>query len=119
MNKHAFELAKKVSKNSQHKDHQVGSVITYKNRILSVGFNKTKTHPKSHSPWKTTHAEFDAVLSLGNIDYSKCSIYVYRELKTGTMGNSKPCVWCQKMLKSIGLTTVYYSHETGFIKEIL
>lgn len=119
MNKHATELAKRIAKNSVHRDHQVGAVITYKNRVLSVGFNKVKTHPKSHSPWKTRHAEFDAVLALGNIDYSKCTIYVYRELKNGTMGNSKPCVWCQSMLSSIGLNKIVYSHESGWMTTTL
>jgi len=119
MNRHAIELAKRVAKNSDHHSHQVGAVITYKNRVLSVGFNKSKTHPKSFHQFKSTHAEFDAVLSLGQMDYSKCSVYVYREKKDGSMGNSKPCEWCQKMLKSIGLNTIYYSHENGIIKEIL
>lgn len=41
-------------------------------------------------------------------------VFVARPLRSSGMGNAKPCAHCQTALKSVGVTRVYYTTETGF-----
>lgn len=113
MNKRYFDIAKRLSYKSDYK-HRLGSVIVKKGKVIGLGINKMKTHPKSNTPYKTIHCEFDAVLNARIEDFKDCSIYIYRETPTGKIANSKPCKSCEAMLESIGMENVYYSHEEGF-----
>ena len=56
-----FKLAKKQSEKSTHYQHKLGCVIVKNNRVLGLGFNKLKSHPKSPHAYSFIHAEFDSV----------------------------------------------------------
>lgn len=114
--------AKSMALGSLHR-FRVGAVVYKGNKIIGWGYNKAdKTHPKSFHPYKSIHAEFDAVLEavwklglkldsrLGPFldDYS---IYVHRLKKDGSDGLAKPCQWCQKMLDQVGIKEIYYSND--------
>lgn len=106
-----FELAKKLARKSDHKAHPLGSVLVYKNRVVSVGFNKLRTNPNSNTNFKTTHAEFDAVFG-NDLSTTKGSVlYVWRSKKNGEPGMSKPCQFCQQLIKAAGIKGVFYSTE--------
>jgi len=109
MNVKFFDLARKVSKLSDHKRFGLGAVIVSGSKIISVGANKLKTHPKSTHPYQSLHAEMAAIIS-AHQDLSKCDIYVYRETKQGVQAMAKPCIYCQTMIKEAGIRTVYYSN---------
>ena len=116
MNTKFFDIAKQLAQLSDHKQHKMGVVITRGNKIVSKGYNKVKTHPKSANFCKTIHAEFDAVMKARS-DLEGSVIYIYRERKNGDLGMARPCEFCQKLLMSEGITTWCYSTEGGYKKE--
>lgn len=108
-----FIIAKHAALHSTHLDHPMGATIVYKNKLISSGYNKTHTHPKS--PCYGIHAEVDAILR-SRCDLKGCDIYVYRETKSGVPSMAKPCVACMGMLIEKGIKRVYYTdnNEQGW-----
>ena len=125
-------IAKEMSQLSNFSRARVGAVVTSGKRILSASCNSTKTRPlqfyynkyRNFEDYKNSnsceHAEISALSPLigKEIEWDKVSIYTYRELKNGKRGCSKPCEACSKLIKELGIKTVYYIDEDGdFIKE--
>jgi deoxycytidylate deaminase len=119
MNLKFFKIAKILSLKSDHPKHKLGAVIVDKRgKILGRGFNLMKTHPHSNSYERRIHAEFSAILAC-KTPVKGCSIYVYRGLKDGSIGLSKPCKYCLEMLKAHGIKEMYFTTETGYKMESL
>jgi deoxycytidylate deaminase len=114
MNIKFFDLAKKVSKLSNHHHHKIGSVIVRGSKIVSVGTNNLKTHPRSPHPYFSLHSEAAAIL-LAKQDLHDCEIYVYREIKSGIPAMSRPCIYCLPFIKEAGIKEIHYS-VTGSYK---
>lgn len=127
-----FNIAKEMSQLSNFSRARVGAVVISGKRILSASCNSTKTRPlqfyynkyRNFEDYKNSnsceHAEISALSPLigKEIEWDKVSIYTYRELKNGKRGCSKPCEACSKLIKELGIKTVYYIDEDGdFIKE--
>lgn len=109
-----FELAKKLSEKSTY-CHKLGAVITSKKgKILGIGFNTNKTHSRANTPFKTVHAEFDAMLDADEDDLLNSVIYVYRQHRNGELALSKPCECCETLLKDAGVKTVHYTSSNGY-----
>ena len=131
-----FKLAKNASKFSDYtkKNIHIGSVLVYKNRIISVGYNTDKTNPiqykynlyrektnntirgytaDDHLP--CVHAEMKCLIDTKDldIDWGKTSLFVYRS-SNGKLRNCKPCKACTKALKDRGVRHVYYTNEDGY-----
>lgn len=111
-----LNLAKKASKRSDHRSHKIGCVIAKRNRIVGIGFNRMKTHPKSPHSHKNIHAEFMAVINAG-FEVKGATAYVFRQQKNGTWAISRPCEYCWKFLLDHGIKEVVYSFEGSFKKE--
>lgn len=109
-----FDLARRVSKNSNHHQHKIGVAIVNKNSVISLGFNKLQTHPRSKHPYKSLHAEVHSLIGLAYNELKGCHAYVYRERKDGTPALSKPCPSCHMALKEAGIKKIYYSTNGGF-----
>ena len=118
MNIKFFDLAKKVSKLSNHKRHQLGSVIIRGSKIISVATNTIKTHPRSTHPFGSLHCEMAAILSAKQ-DLTDCEIYVYRETKAGVPAMARPCVYCFPFIKEAGLTKIHYSVNGTYKTELI
>lgn len=126
-----FNICKEVSKLSDFKGTHIGAVVVYKKTIISTGFNSCKTSPLQHRYNRYRNFDVDAAVSkqhaethalshlIGKeIDWSKVSIYTYRELKNGKKGCSKPCTACSKLIHDLGIKTIYYINGEGnYIKE--
>lgn len=111
-----FDMARRLSKKSDY-FHQLGAVIVKKNDVLGFGYNKPhKTHPRSNNRFKTIHAELDAIIGLSKDDLYGATIYVYREHANGSPANSKPCQYCQMLIKEAGIKKVCYT-DNGEFKE--
>lgn len=108
-----FDLAKKLSTRSDHR-HKLGAVIVRKNRIISFGWNETKTHSKSNHPWKALHAETSAIIYANPKELIGSEIYIYRELKDGTPADSRPCEFCMKLIRQVGIETIYFSKDGNY-----
>lgn len=130
-----FDVAKTISRTSNFHGTHVGCCVVYKGVVTSVGCNSEKSHPLQmkynrfrdfdpNASLSKVHAEVHA-LSLMNsagkhIDWSKASIYVYRELKNGKPAISKPCPACNQLIKDLGIANMCYIDESGhFVKENL
>lgn len=109
-----FDLAKRLSYKSNHHKVQMGCVIVDKNRVIGLGINQMKTNPKSPYPYKTTHCEFDAVLDCERRSIKGASIYIYRENKSGTLANAKPCRYCEYLLRRVGIKRVYFTNNGSY-----
>jgi deoxycytidylate deaminase len=111
-----FQLARNISKHSDHPAHQLGAVIVRGNRIISLGFNKNKTHTKSNHAWKRLHAEICAIIKTKE-DLTGCTIYVYRETKLGNLGMARPCPSCLAAIQESGIKRICYTTENGYVQE--
>lgn len=111
-----FELAKKMSLKSNHHQHRIGGVVVNKSKVISLGFNKCKTHPKSNQPFKNIHCELDCILGVDKKLLKGASIYLYRETKEGMPAISKPCKWCEALLRESEIKTVFYT-DAGMFKQ--
>lgn len=89
-------------------------------RIVSVGFNSTKTNPlaKRYNPLSGyLHAEMDAILRArreGFEDWSKASLYVARAKREAKgeayhMGNACPCPGCARLIADFNIGTVIHT----------
>lgn len=108
-----LKLLQKLRNYSDHPVHRMSCVIADKNRVVSIGFNKYKTHTKSKHPWGYIHAELAAILDNKFADLKGCTAYVYREDKAGIPKLAKPCSSCMDALKLAGIKKVCYSVEDG------
>jgi deoxycytidylate deaminase len=118
MNIKFFDLAKKISKLSDHKNFHIGCVIVRGGKVISVGTNKVKTHPKSRHPFFSLHAEMAAIL-LAKQDLKHCEMYVFRALRDSTLALSKPCQYCLEMITEAGIKEVHYTVQEGHETEYL
>lgn len=124
-----FNMAKEVSTMSNFPRVHMGCVVTDGHRVISSGFNSTKTNPLqkqlnkirfSEDTNHSLHAEVSALLPLLNrtdINWKKCSIYVYRELKNGQRAMACPCASCRKLIRQLGIKKVYYTGDNSYIFE--
>lgn len=108
-----FYLAKKLAEFSNHAEQHLGAVITKGNRLVSVGWNKNQTHPRSKSHFKKLHAELAAIIKARQ-NLRGCSIYIYRETKNGNMALSFPCPSCYSAIKEAEIKRIFYSDATGY-----
>lgn len=108
-----FTLAKKISQKSDHR-HQIGGVLVKKSKIISIGFNKMRTHTKSSNPYKSIHCEFDVILGCSKEDLKGSTLYIYREHKNGRAANCKPCQYCATLIKESGIKNVYYTDDNNY-----
>lgn len=114
-------LARAASKKSDHNDHQLGcAIFDSKGRVYSASPNfQFKTHPVYDriSPLRTLHAEAAAILKIRHkTNFSKLQLLVYRELKDGSLANSKPCSGCMELIKLYGIKQIWYTHPEGIKK---
>lgn len=114
-----LKLLKKLKDQSTHPTHRMSVVIAQKNQIVSIGFNKYKTSPKSNHPYRMIHAELSAILDNKFVDLKGATAYIYREHRDGTFALSRPCKYCMEALKVAGIKKICYTIEQGTKEETL
>lgn len=127
-----FNVAKEMSQFSNFDGPHIGAVVVSGKTILSTGYNSKKTRPLQHKyniyrhfkDYKTSialgHAEINALSRLigKEIKWDRVSIFVYRELKDGSVVCARPCEACMKLIRDLGIKEIYYTNEFGdFCKE--
>ena len=125
-----FKIAKNISSLSDYKQ-KLGCVLVYKHRVISTGYN---SHSKCHSLQARLdkerygqdtpgylHSETMALLPFiqNNIDLSGATIFTYRSRKDGSLGLSRPCCRCMKLIKQCGIKKIYYTTDDGYAKEYI
>ena len=130
---HLFRMARAVSLQSDYcGSARIGCIAVYKGSVLAKGFNSDKTHTiqsrynvmrykdigNRYLPSKI-HGELAVLQKIKylDIDFSRVHIYVYRELKDGTMAMARPCPACMAAIKQMGIKYIHYTTECGFAAE--
>jgi hypothetical protein len=113
-----FDLAKQISLTVQ-RDRVHVSLVIRKNKLISVGTNNWKTHPKTVElgymlPY--LHSELDAVRKI-NTSIDKLTLINYRFSKTGHVGMSRPCKYCMPWCVNM-FDNIYYTNEEGILVEL-
>jgi len=104
---------------------RIAAGIVYRNNLISIGVNRSKTHPFQKRYCKNEdaiylHAETDVIknvinkITLDNL--SKCVLYVCRvKIEKGkfVFGIAKPCDGCMKAISTFNIRKVYYTLDNG------
>lgn len=127
-----FRMARNVSLNSNFRQHHLGAIAVYRGNVLAIGCNSRKTSPiqkhynKNRSfnveasyATNSIHAEIACLTKIRylDIDFSRVSLFIYREHKNGKKALAKPCPACTKFIKDMGIKNVYYTIEDGYVFE--
>lgn len=119
MKKKFFRIAKIISKKSDHK-HQIGSCLVKGNKVISTGFNRNKTSiRRSNNEYNFIHSETDCLASVLSFECENATMYIYRELKDGSLANSRCCEGCLQALRKAKVKKIYYTIDNGFCEEYL
>ena len=123
-----------LSKAAEAADHagiraKLAAAVVIKNEIISLGFNRRKTHPfqaqfQSNEPQIYLHAETDAINRalkyVTKKELCKATLYIARvkyadnKSKKAIWAESKPCIGCQKAIKSYGISNVVHTCEEEY-----
>lgn len=108
---------------------RLAALLVYKNEVIAIGINKTKSHPfqrkyAKHDDAIYLHAEVDCIKNaLRNYDediIAKSTMYVLRmkhpdrNPKKFMRGLSKPCEGCQRAIAAYDIKNVYYTTDEGY-----
>lgn len=108
-----FSVAEGAARLVTHSRYRVGAAIFLGARLISVGWNQDKTHPKQRSIFKWHHAETSALIGTSRRDLSRATIFVVRITGRGKWRISRPCPDCEAMLRASGIRRVWYSDRDG------
>ena len=133
---HLFKLARESSLKADYtgcSKVKIGCIVVYKGTILAKGCNSDKTHTfqARYNKWRYSedennrylpakiHAEADCLNKIKylDIDFSKVHVYVYRELRDGTVAMARPCPACMAAIKKMGIQNIHYTTDCGFAAE--
>ena len=122
-----------LSKAAEAADHvgiraKLAAAIVIKNEIISIGFNRKKTHPfqrqfQTNDKQIYLHAETDAINRalkyVSKEELKKATLYVARvkyldnKTKKVVWAESKPCIGCQRAILSYGISNVIHTCDDG------
>lgn len=120
-----LNLLEKVVEASDHPKHQLAAAMVYKNRILSIGYNRMKSDPfqarfGENDEKIYLHAEISAIKSaLRHVRVSelkKCTLYIYRRRKINgqyQQALARPCPGCVRAILEFGIEKVIYTNNEG------
>ena len=130
---HYLNLANNACFYSDFMKARLGAVLIYKGKVMSVGWNSTKTSPLQKDLNRLRHFEVDcgeahhtlhaevACLTKTkdlDIDWGRASLFICRIKKDGSRGLSRPCPGCQALIKSMGIKNIYYTtNDNGWCFE--
>ena len=111
----AKAVAMTASGVGQRGTFRLGSVLVYKNRVVSVGVNSYKTHPvlATRTQWPFLHAEQHAIIRQGIENCEGLILYVARVLKNNDLALAQPCSVCSSLIEEVGIKQVVYSIDGG------
>ena len=129
-----FKEAKKESLLSDYDGQHLGAVAVYGDKvILAKAHNSNKTNTTQYfynryrieqksnimSKPPRSHAECNLYRKIRflDIDFSRVSVYIYRELKNGELGMARCCPACMAALKSLGIKKICYTTDVGYAEE--
>ena len=113
-----LELAKHIA-STANRDRAHVSIITRKNRLIAVGTNNWKTHPRTAMlgyMYPYLHSELDAYRKI-KTPLDRLTLLNFRISTTGKLGMSRPCKfcmpWCSEIFDRIVFTNDKGEFEVG------
>lgn len=94
------------------------SYLVRKNGIISIGLNnRVKTHTmcsKWGYPYERIHSEVSAICSMPyGTNVEKCRLVNIRLNKNGVVLGSRPCKFCQALLREYRPKEVWFTTDAG------
>ena len=121
-----LELALEASEYSDVPRFKYGSVLVHRNRVISAGCNKTKTHPLQYKLNQNRaqgkrdrsyiHSEVDALMSVDQVP-KNATLYIARQGLTGKLLLARPCEGCMSLIRALKIKTIVYTTPDGFAVE--
>jgi hypothetical protein len=126
-----ISLARSLMPNMEGHDSRTFHVtfIVRKQKIVKIGVNSMKTHPKNLRfkyfgrlgedirEFVGVHSEMSAILKYGKEDCYDCSFINVRIDRNGKVSMSMPCRGCQSILRQVGFKNIWYTNTSGdFVK---
>ena len=114
-----IKLLRKLASCSDHHQHKLSCIIVNKNKVVSVGYNQIKTHPKATTRYNMLHAEINALLAANCAEIRGCTAYIFRECRNGHLAMARPCEGCYKALYNAGIRKIIYTLYNTWKEETL
>ena len=128
-----FTHAKHIAELSDFPRVHIGCIATINSKIISTGFNTTKSHPLQahYNQYRDfydgcninhkLHAEIACLIPLWNCDinWNKVHLYIYRIRKDIEHGLAPPCPSCMAAIRDLGIKNIYYTTNDGFAHETI
>jgi len=108
-----LELARHIA-STVDRDRAHISLIVRKNRLISVGTNNWKTHPKTAEygyMYPYLHSELDAYRKI-KAPLDRLTLLNFRISTTGKLGMSRPCKFCMPWCSEI-FDRIVFSNDKG------
>ena len=126
-----FRAAENVSTLSDFHSVHIGSVLVYKHRIISDGYNTNKESvlQKYYDKYRNLYGDniqhkihsesmcIQRIKDCKDVDWNKVSIYIFRQHKNGIRALAKPCASCKQLLIDMGIKDIYFTGENSFCEE--
>jgi len=93
------------------------SFLILKGKVIAIGLNHRGNNPIQYGYpiYGKIHSEIDAYRKAKGLLKGDSFLLINIRLgRGGIIRNSKPCFFCQSLLKELGCKRVYYSTEIGF-----
>jgi len=119
----------KIAEANDDSNIRFAAAVVYRNKIISVGYNRRKSHPFQAKFAKNPEAIFlhaevhaikDALRDISVEDLAKCELYISRVKKPKAgdkhfvWGLAKPCCGCQRAIAEFGIRrTIYTCDDVG------
>lgn len=131
---HYLKIASDCAKNASYNGPsrvKLGCIAVYHGTILAKGWNSDKTHTdqarynhlrydeKRHYCPSKIHAEIEVLARIKylDIDFSKVTLFIYREFSNGTPALARPCISCENYIKQLQIGKIVYTTENGYAIE--
>lgn len=126
-----LSAARSLATTSKHPKARVGAVLVDRGDVVSVGVNGNKSHPLQQK-YNRLRFRDDDVSAMGHLMHAEiealvkgreyfthhhAAIYVYRIMKNGDKGMSRPCPGCIQALLDFGVKRMYYTTTDGIVYE--
>lgn len=112
-----IKAALKAARYSEFHSHKVGAAVFEGSKLISMGYNLRKSHPKNASQW-SRHAEFNSLIRFLNANLSNAILYVARLTRTGKVSCAKPCKTCQEFISKFRIKHVFYTNHQGILEKL-
>lgn len=108
------------ARKSWHENFRHGAILFDGRQILSTGYNRPIV---SKNIFNSIHAEMAAIINAKSFKKFKkrqnLTMFVVRINKHDSLCNSKPCMHCQKIMKTYGVHKCLFSTSSGEIDYML